>query len=425
MVQDSEADTMQCLFEGRSNKTLERFFKGRSNRSRDELILEWFECQILSPGASTPGPAMTWATMEEHGQMSDPDFTTIYEWLIPTFWSQPKSLERASKVVSRLEEAYNTIVLPRAWLESEYKSFAPWAPGVIFPGDSRLRSAVGVAYWAHYLDTKDSMTPAQRVWSLSVLARWYPGQAFKQMLAELKEHPPVFADGGQMFVLQRLTRLAVRRMMGECVGLGSDEMSWRMAEDIAYIAPFVARCSGEDVGVLVHRTMSQVASDRYAQYHVTYHNHPERLYSACFSGLVPWKMSGLEMAGEVPPPEAAHFPVECAPGLDIYDPGQNALRGFLGLEERLVRRLGQMLIAEHATETLLPPDHIERSLVEQESFKFSVSEEKFRGLYERALEEIVGRAATEEAFNYAWRAICRAVAMVYEAHSKVQKVIRT
>ncbi|EZG67934.1 hypothetical protein GNI_065410 [Gregarina niphandrodes] len=245
------------------------------------------------------------------------------------------------------------------------------------------------------------------------------------MLAELKEHPPVFADGGQMFVLQGLTQLVAQHTYStHAVELGYDEMTRSMSQDIGTIAPYVARNPEDDPGVLVLHMVPLVALDRYVHYHAAYYNHPERLHSACFSGLVSWKMSGLEMAGEVPPPEAAHFPVGLVHRrFDINGPSQVALRGFLGLEEQLVRRMTQMLIAEDAIETLVPPDHIERSVVEQKSFKFSISEEKFRELYERALDEIMGRAATEEAFNYTWRTTCLAVAMVYETHSHVAKLI--
>ncbi|EZG81885.1 hypothetical protein GNI_017810, partial [Gregarina niphandrodes] len=62
-----------------------------------------------------------------------------------------------------------------------------------------------------------------------------------------------------------------------------------------------------------------------------------------------------------------------------------------------------MLIDEHAIETCTTYTDIVRSVLEKKSFKFSVSKDRFRHLYDKALDEILGRVVTDEVYDYVWR----------------------
>ncbi|EZG43747.1 hypothetical protein GNI_160510 [Gregarina niphandrodes] len=418
---------IQGLVEDDVVRDLER----RVQHGDDDQILAWFERQVITYSqVASGGAAMTRGTVDEYEQLSDHNFSAIAEWLIPRFWSDSTNSERARGVVARLKEAYYTSAVPLSWFGYKPESFHHWVPSSISPAS--LRSAAAVAYWAHFLDTRDAMSPEQILRHLSVLARWSPAQAFMHVSDNLKKHSPQFNGAQRHYCLSNLMQsielwLCFRRSP-DAVPV-HDHVSRRMAGDLhSFMHELTLMDGSDDREIHVYsesemggwmNSMALQAAERFRQdYLAKYRKRRNCFSSAYFSDLVSWQVPSEE--------EVVHFPVGQDLGFELDGPGRYALRQTVWLEEQLARRVTELLIEretavdEHLNE--IPPtrdDVIRRFLGQQKSFRFRASEETFRQLYEQALEETVNRVAAEEGHEYAWRVACAAITMMYHVFGVV------
>ncbi|EZG82432.1 hypothetical protein GNI_016570 [Gregarina niphandrodes] len=414
MVEEGVARNLEHLF--RDVQDVEERFQ------KDEQILVWFERQIISAPGSTVGAAMTRGTVEEYEQLSFYGFSNVVEWLLPRFWSDPNDLGRVRTVVARLREAYNTaLLLARSW-------FAPVEQGSSSSFFDRPlpSSAAGVAYWAYYLDRRDSMSPEQRLRHLSILGRWYPGQAFMYVLTELKEYCQTFTTeeyyqslftGGIERSLNEITRAAELWLTYDQRERAPNRPPDRMVEFMrSNVEDFVRPLHQLDVSLMtkvyseprlekwIHLTASLVAEDYYRQVMGSYRDYQYLLAPAYFPNL---------MSRQMPLHEEIHFPAGGITEFALNRVEEHALRQVMGLEERLVRRLLHLLLDKHAVATGLPHNAVLRAFLRDPNFTFSISEEMFRQLYDQALIETVTQVATEHGYDCAWRCACAAITLVY------------
>ncbi|EZG43748.1 hypothetical protein GNI_160520 [Gregarina niphandrodes] len=398
----------QGLAEDRAARDLER----RLWDSDDMKVLEWFERQVIYAQGPSVGAVVTHGMVEEYEQRSETSFTAVLEWLVPRFWSESKNSDRASAVVSRLREAYKASVLPESWFACQPESLPSWAPRSIFQGG--LRSAATVAYWAYYLDTRDAMSPEQRLWNLSILARWSPAQALIHAFSDMKEHFQSIRDDRE----DHPTAVIKQALGLWCKHNGVDfggATSRRVTNDLQDLARQLTIIRNGPVdsamdlyesrlGKWVKLAALEIATSKHHYCSFLYRRYRDSMISTYFADLIHWKV----------PESKKRFPVACPFPFSFSRVGHTWLRYAVRLEEQFVRRLIHLLIEEHVVETGHTHEAIVWELCYQKSFRFSAPKDKFNQLYDRALNDAIVQVSIERAFDRAWKLGCAAITTMYD-----------
>ncbi|EZG43022.1 hypothetical protein GNI_195950 [Gregarina niphandrodes] len=194
-------------------------------------------------------------------------------------------------------------------------------------------------------------------------------------------------------------------------------MARRMAEDLQTIAFTLA--TGERtlretrLRNWTNGIVREVAGIRYERYLQVYRERRDRVVSAYFSKLLSW---------QAPPEDEAHFPV----GEDYESAQRPSFRRWVRVEEQLVCHLVDLLIDQHVADSRqmgspLTREDVICSLRREERFRFSASEETFNRLYDRSVRETAARVATEEAYEYSWKASCNAITLVSDVAAAIDE----
>ncbi|EZG78355.1 hypothetical protein GNI_037530 [Gregarina niphandrodes] len=417
LFENEAAEHLESLLTGGLDGDERGLLKGKDlTDTQVTRILRWLEREILH-GAQPQPVAVTRDTMECHEQLSTPIFSDVVGWIFPRFRTESSPV-RERAVVSRLIEAYQKTVLPVGWHGFTYRSTYQW-----FWHRSRLRSAAALAHWAYYFEKSEAMSPEQRLWSLSELARWWPAQALREASSDLVANLPSLTDADY-------ERGDLRKAMGLWLSKNKDALSNDVVSDpvldqmIAELSAFARHLRalirswpnwppGDSIESAMAAKVNGIASiktEAFKQRNTSiWMMHREHLVSAYFSKLVSW---GVD-SPYVPSPEEVHFPVAHRNSFDFHRVGNNTLRQHAWVEERIVRRLMGMLINEHAYETRQTSEQVVLAIHTDKSFRFSVSRDTFNTWYYKAVKDVAARLAEEEAYDYAWRIGGAAITLMF------------
>ncbi|EZG81873.1 hypothetical protein GNI_017910, partial [Gregarina niphandrodes] len=268
------------------------------------------------------------------------------------------------------------------------------------------------------------MSPALRLRYLAVLGRWCPAQASVHAFADMMERWPLFTrDEGRRKLLDdlgvtmaywlnsfqhngNLTLLYVRARMARMMTLEMHHIIRQLASIHAVSVDREKILCEIDLRRWTKSTVEALASIRYEHYVGKYDQRQERIVSAYFSVLVSW---------QAPSADEAHFPA----GDDNERAQQPSFRRWVYMEEQLVRCLLLLLIDQHVADTGQTREDIICHLVQEESFRFSVSEDTFDLLYNKSVRQTAARVATEEAYEQVWKIDCNAIALIYDVAAAI------
>ncbi|EZG43749.1 hypothetical protein GNI_160530 [Gregarina niphandrodes] len=300
-------------------------------------------------------------------------------------------------------------VLPESWFAWQAESVPDWATDSGCP--SSLRSPAAVAYWAYYLDTKDSFTPEQRLWHLSVLARWSPGHALIHAFSDMKEHFQSIRDDREDQSTQDLQQ-ALNFWLCKDNGGTLEQVVTKEFNDAAAqlkaIRNDATNSAMKPYESLLGKWCISTGWEESKSYHDYYHlqcpMYRDQIVSTYFSDLVCWPVEE----------GTKRFPVASFNSFAFDRPRDIWLRYAVRLEEQFVRRLVDLLIDHQAIGTGLTRDTIIKNLRHQKSFRFSASQNTFNQLYNQALNEKIKQVSIERGFDRAWKLGCAAITTMYD-----------